>query len=41
MYRDTTITDVSVVANQNKDIGIVTLEERWQLVEDLLIEQSS
>jgi hypothetical protein len=28
IYRDTTITDVSVIANQITDIGIVTLEER-------------
>jgi hypothetical protein len=28
MHRDTTITDVSVLANENTDIGIVTLEER-------------
>lgn len=27
-YKDTTISDVSVFANQNSDIGIVTLEER-------------
>jgi hypothetical protein len=28
IYRDTTITDVNVIANQITDIGIVTLEER-------------
>jgi len=28
IYRDTTITGVNVIANQNTDIGVVTLEER-------------
>lgn len=28
MYRDTTITDIQVIANQDTDIGIVTLETR-------------
>jgi hypothetical protein len=28
VYRDTTVTDISVVANQNTNIGIITLEER-------------
>ncbi|RKY99262.1 MAG: hypothetical protein DRQ13_02605 [Ignavibacteriae bacterium] len=28
IYRDTTITNVNVIANQNTDIGLVTLEER-------------